>query len=181
MVSLVRQLEATARAAGAQHLDVLLREVERRTLSASDAHQREDHQRHALLEVKAFHDTGAGMAELWRCAAWPDVTGARTALPALEALVENMARELRDTTPMVPCPRDVLPIVFPPGAASGCFFHEVCGHPLEGDVVARGGSYRRGGWGSRWPARTSASRTTRRTATARSASPGTMKATPRSR
>ncbi|ABF87852.1 TldD/PmbA family protein [Myxococcus xanthus DK 1622] len=141
MVSLVRQLEATARAAGAQHLDVLLREVERRTLSASDAHQREDHQRHALLEVKAFHDTGAGMAELWRCAAWPDVTGARTALPSLEALVESMARELRDTTPMVPCPRDVLPIVFPPGAASGCFFHEVCGHPLEGDVVARGGSY----------------------------------------
>ncbi len=141
MSSLVRQLEATARAAGAQHLDVLLREVERRTLSASDAHLREDRQRHALLEVKAFHDTGAGLAELWRCAAWPDADGARTAMPSLETLVEGMARELRDTTPMVPCPRDVLPIVFPPGAASGCFFHEVCGHPLEGDVVARGGSY----------------------------------------
>nr|WP_236673714.1 metallopeptidase TldD-related protein [Comamonas sp. JC664] len=52
-----------------------------------------------------------------------------------------MVRELRDTSPILPCPHAVLPIVFPPGAASGCFFHEVCGHPLEGDVVARGGSY----------------------------------------
>jgi len=31
--------------------------------------------------------------------------------------------------------------VLPPGADAGVFLHEVCGHPLEGDVVARGGSY----------------------------------------
>ncbi|AEI62064.1 TldD/PmbA family protein [Corallococcus macrosporus] len=140
-LALVHRLAETARAAGALHLDVLLRQVERHTLSASDAHLREDTQRHALLEVKAFHDSGAGIAELWRCAAWPDGAGARAALPSLEALVEGLVRELRDTTPRVPCPRGVLPVVFPPGAASGCFFHEVCGHPLEGDVVARGGSY----------------------------------------
>ncbi len=140
-LALVRALVETARTAGAAHLDVLLREVDRRTLVANAAHVRENVQRHAVLEVKAFHDTGAGIAELWRCAAWPDGTKLRAAQPELEALVEGMVRELRDTSPILPCPHAVLPIVFPPGAASGCFFHEVCGHPLEGDVVARGGSY----------------------------------------
>jgi TldD protein len=52
-----------------------------------------------------------------------------------------MARSLREQLPFVPCPDAELPVVFPPGAASGSFFHEVCGHPLEGDVVARRGSY----------------------------------------
>ncbi|AKQ68458.1 TldD protein, part of TldE/TldD proteolytic complex [Myxococcus hansupus] len=140
-LALVRALVETARTAGAAHLDVLLREVDRRTLVANAEHVRENAQRYAVLEVKAFHDTGAGVAELWRCAAWPDGAKLRAALPELEALVEGMVRELRDTSPIFPCPRGVLPVVFPPGAASGCFFHEVCGHPLEGDVVARGGSY----------------------------------------
>ncbi|MFP2910308.1 metallopeptidase TldD-related protein, partial [Pyxidicoccus sp. 3LFB2] len=136
-----RRLVAAARAAGASHLDVLLREVDRRTLFATEARTVEDRQRYALLEVKAFVDTGSGLSELWRCAAWPDGAHMHAALPELETLVEDMLRELRDSAPVVPCPSASLPVVFPPGAASACFFHEVCGHPLEGDVVARGGSY----------------------------------------
>ncbi|MBZ4418102.1 TldD/PmbA family protein [Myxococcus sp. RHSTA-1-4] len=137
----VRRLVDVARAAGAAHLDVLLREVDRRTLFASSGRQVEDHARYALLEVKAFHAGDGPPTDAWRSAAFPDVAHLRAALPSLEALVDGLVRELRETTPALPCPSGALSIVFPPGAASACFFHEVCGHPLEGDVVARGGSY----------------------------------------
>jgi TldD protein len=137
----VQRLVGVARAAGASHLDVLLREVERKTLFTGPRRQVEDHARYALLEVKAFHAEGGATCDAWRAAAFPDVAHLRAALPSLEALVDGLVRELRETTPWLPCPTGTLPIVFPPGAASACFFHEVCGHPLEGDVVARGGSY----------------------------------------
>ncbi len=137
----VRRLVDVARDAGAAHLDVVLREVDRRTLFASTGRRVEDHARHALLEVKAFHSAGGATTDVWRSSAFPDVAHLRAALPSLESLVDGLVRELRETTPGVPCPTGTLPIIFPPGAASACFFHEVCGHPLEGDVVARGGSY----------------------------------------
>ncbi|QSQ28316.1 TldD/PmbA family protein [Pyxidicoccus parkwayensis] len=137
----IRRLVDVARHAGASHLDVLLREVDRRTLFATPERHVEDHSRYALLEVKAFHSTDGATADLWRALAFPDVAHLRAALPSLESTVDGLVRELRETTPAVPCPTATLPIVFPPGAASGCFFHEVCGHPLEGDVVARSGSY----------------------------------------
>lgn len=137
----VRRLVDMARGAGAAHLDVVLREVDRRTLFASPGRQVEDHARYALLEVKAFHTEGGTSMDVWRASAFPDMAHLRAALPSLESLVDGLVRELRDTMPAVPCPTGALPIVFPPGAASACFFHEVCGHPLEGDVVARGGSY----------------------------------------
>ncbi|WP_375771714.1 TldD/PmbA family protein [Archangium gephyra] len=137
----VRRLVDTAQAAGAAHLDVLLREVDQRTLVANASGLVADRRHHALLEVKVFGATAGGTAELWRCAAYPDGARMRAALPELEALVLQLVRQLQECTPAVPCPTGALPVVFPPGAASACFFHEVCGHPLEGDVVARGGSY----------------------------------------
>ncbi|NPC87265.1 TldD/PmbA family protein, partial [Pyxidicoccus fallax] len=100
----VRRLVDVARAAGATHLDVLLREVDRRTLFATPARQVEDHARYALLEVKVFHTEASVTTDLWRAAAFPDVAHLRAALPSLEALVEGLARELRETTPVLPCP-----------------------------------------------------------------------------
>ncbi|MFY2562784.1 TldD/PmbA family protein [Corallococcus terminator] len=138
----VRRLVDVARAAGAAHLDVTLREVDRWTLFAHPERLVEEHTRHALLEVKAFHgEAGGPRFDTWRCVSHPEATHLHAALPSLEAWVDALVRELRETTPAVPCPTATLPILFPPGAASGCFFHEVCGHPLEGDVVARGGSF----------------------------------------
>ncbi|WP_426732831.1 TldD/PmbA family protein [Myxococcus faecalis] len=138
----VRRLVDVARAAGALHLEVTLREVDRWTLHAQPERMVEDHTRHALLEVKAFHgEAGGPRFDAWRCVTHPDATRLHAALPSLEAWVDTLVRELRETTPAVPCPDEALPVLFPPGAASACFFHEVCGHPLEGDVVARGGSF----------------------------------------
>jgi TldD protein len=139
--AVAQRLVDTARAAGAAHLDVLLHEVDQHILCASEERQAEDRRRYALLEVKAFHASPSGMVELWRCAAYPNGERLHAALPELESLVGHMVRQLQECTPLVPCPMGPLPIVFPPGSASACFFHEVCGHPLEGDVVARGGSY----------------------------------------
>ncbi|WP_198956297.1 TldD/PmbA family protein [Archangium sp. Cb G35] len=137
----VRRLVERAREAGAVHLDVLLREVDQYTLFANEERQVLDRRRYALIELKAHGATPTGTEELWRCAAYPDAARLHSALPELESLVEHMVRQLHECTPIVPCPTGALPVVFPPGSASGCFFHEVCGHPLEGDVVARGGSY----------------------------------------
>ena len=137
----LQRLVDTARAAGAAHLDVLLREVDQHILFATEDQLTEDRRRYTLLELKAFHTTAEGPVELWRCAAWPDGERMRAALPELESRVESMVRLLQESTPLAPCPTQTLPIVLPPGSASACFFHEVCGHPLEGDVVARGGSY----------------------------------------
>jgi TldD protein len=137
----VRRLVEVAQAAGAAHLEVLVREVDQRTLLAREAHLREDRRRHALVELKAHLAQDGGMVDLWRCAAYADGARLRAALPELETLVGGMVRQLQESTPVVPCPTGALPVVFPPGSASACFFHEVCGHPLEGDVVARGGSY----------------------------------------
>ncbi|NTX15066.1 TldD/PmbA family protein [Myxococcus sp. CA056] len=138
----VRRLVTVAREAGAAHLDVTLREVDRWTLHAHPERLVEEHTRHALLEVKAFHgEPGGPRFDAWRCVSHPDAAHLHAALPALEVWVDALVRELRETTPALPCPSEALPILLPPGAASACFFHEVCGHPLEGDVVARGGSF----------------------------------------
>jgi TldD protein len=53
---------------------------------------------------------------------------------AIAAAVENLGRV------RVTCPDGVLPVVLGAGAPAH-FFHEVYGHPMEGDVVARGESY----------------------------------------
>ncbi len=137
----VRRLVERAREAGAVQLDVLLREVDQWTLFANEDRHVQDRRRYALIELKAHGATPTGTEELWRCAAYPDGERLRAALPELESLVERMVRQLHECTPVVPCPTGPFPVVFPPGSASGCFFHEVCGHPMEGDVVARGGSY----------------------------------------
>ncbi|WP_338869009.1 TldD/PmbA family protein [Myxococcus stipitatus] len=137
----VRRLVETARSAGAAHLEVTLREVDRWTLCATEARLVEQHTRHALLEVKAFHGASGPFVDAWRCVSHPDAARLHAHLPSLETWVERLVCELRETTPSVECPTGALPIIFPPGAASACFFHEVCGHPLEGDVVAREGSF----------------------------------------
>lgn len=141
VTEVVRRLVDSARAAGAAHLDVLLREVDQRTLFANESRHVADKRHHALIELKVYGTTPGAPVELWRCAAYADGAKMHAALPELESLVDRMVRLLHEGTPLVPCPTGPLPVVFPPGAASACFFHEVCGHPLEGDVVARGGSY----------------------------------------
>ncbi|WP_342379699.1 TldD/PmbA family protein [Myxococcus stipitatus] len=140
-MDIIQRLVASAQEAGAPSLDVLLREVERRTLSFDEHASTQQVSRHAILELKTSLPTPSGLLDAWRAFAFPDLAQLHAHLPTLERHATTLVRELRESSPGVPCPTGVLPIVLPPGAASACFFHEVCGHPLEGDVVARGGSY----------------------------------------
>jgi len=55
--------------------------------------------------------------------------------------VEDVVGRARSKLDERPCPRGPLTVVLPPGSDAGVFFHEVCGHPLEGDVVSRGASF----------------------------------------
>ncbi|AGC43071.1 TldD/PmbA family protein [Myxococcus stipitatus DSM 14675] len=140
-MDIIRSLVASAHDAGAPSLDVLLREVERRTLYFDEHTSTQQVSRHAILELKTSVPAHGGSLDAWRAFAFPDLTQLHAQLPTLVQHATTLVRELRESSPGVPCPTGVLPIVFPPGAASACFFHEVCGHPLEGDVVARSGSY----------------------------------------
>lgn len=141
VMDVIRSLVSAAQDAGAPSLDVLLREVERRTLYFDEHGSTQHVSRHAIIELKTSLSTDIGSLDAWRAFAFPDLAHLQARFATLEQNTRTLVRELRESSPGIPCPTGTLPIVFPPGAASGCFFHEVCGHPLEGDVVARSGSY----------------------------------------
>lgn len=61
--------------------------------------------------------------------------------PGLETLLSALEERARRKAEARDFPRGVFPIVLPPGSDAGVFFHELCGHPLEGDVVHRRASF----------------------------------------
>src|SRR5207248_3563059 len=63
-----------------------------------------------------------------------------TELPDLIHPMDSLATIAAATLDTVPCPEGVMPIVLAPGHAA-VFFHEICGHPLEGDIVISNTSY----------------------------------------
>jgi len=68
----------------------------------------------------------------------PAASDLLAAVPRLEREAAAAVAGLAEAR--VDCPDGVLPVVLAAGAPA-LFFHEVYGHPLEGDAVARGGSY----------------------------------------
>ena len=139
--ALVRQWADVAAASGAAHLQVFLRQVAQRVMVWADDRQVEDSRSALLLELTLFGNAEARGLDLWRCLSFRDERELSAAGPQIAALIEDMAQQLRDQVPAVAFPSGEQVVVFPPGAAAASFFHEVCGHPLEGDVVARGASY----------------------------------------
>ena len=141
LAELASSLQLRARERGAEHVDLQLRRVHQRVLAGPvDAPLRDD-RTWAIVELRAWVPSAGRTWDLWRCASAPTVEKLHARLPELVSLVEGMVNDLAGGMPPVECPSGMLPVVFPPGAASGSFFHELCGHPLEGDVVVRGGSY----------------------------------------
>jgi TldD protein len=134
-------LEAAVREAGGSSLDVLIHDMRRRIARGPPETWVEEEQRYTLLELRASVKTEQHSANLWRPFCFPDPTALAASRGTLEAACVEMVGTLRAWPAPAPCPEGELPVVFPPGGASGSFFHEVCGHPLEADVVARRGSY----------------------------------------
>jgi len=133
-------LSAHAQALGAQ-LQLGLRETEQRVVCAVGSTARADHRRDLVLELKLTVTREGKSASLQRERAYLNGEAFTAAGPALRTLLEEMQGLATRRLEAVAAPSGPLTIVLPPGSDAGVFFHEVCGHPLEGDVVARGASY----------------------------------------
>lgn len=133
-------LGAHAASLGAQ-LQLGLRETDQRVVCGSGARVRTDRRRDLVLELKLTVSRDGKSASLQRERAYADGAAFASAAAELRALVGQMQALALQRLEPAPAPTGPLTVVIPPGADAGVFFHEVCGHPLEGDVVARGASY----------------------------------------
>lgn len=110
------------------------------TVCVSDDTCLADQVENALLEFRVFAARGAEQRSVLREHAFADLGCLRAALPSLREAAAVAASDAAARLNDVACPRGERRVLFPPGADAGVFFHEVCGHALEGDVVLRGAS-----------------------------------------
>jgi TldD protein len=134
-------LEVAVRQSGGASLDVLVHDFWQKVGCGQPETWVEGERRHTLLELRVSLKTEKQPTRLWRPFCFPDPSALVASRELLESACVDMVQSLQAWPARAPCPEGEMPVVFPPGAASGSFFHEVCGHPLEGDVVARRGSY----------------------------------------
>lgn len=138
--ALASELEAVAAGAGAAHLNVSVREVEQRVMWASGDDVAVDRRAFAAIGLRAVASGDARASSAYRARAYPDRAALARDRDALRALVDELCAIARAKTLPRPFPTGVADVVLAPGATA-TFFHEVVGHPLEGDVVASGSSY----------------------------------------
>ena len=139
-VSLARELEAQGRAQGAR-LEVTVRGLSQQVLCVDGVREVEDVRQVVWLELRArVEREGTARTALgeWAFATPESLQAAASRTPGW---VEDVVGRARSKLDERPCPRGPLTVVLPPGSDAGVFFHEVCGHPLEGDVVSRGASF----------------------------------------
>jgi len=138
--SLARELEAQGRQQGAR-LEVTVRGLSQRVVCVDDVREVEDVRQVVWLELRALVEReGTTRTALGEWA----FTGPEALLDAARRTpgwVEDVVGRARAKLGEQPCPRGPLTVVLPPGSDAGVFFHEVCGHPMEGDVVSRGASF----------------------------------------
>ncbi len=130
---------ALCEALAAPGLQLHLREVQRRTLCGAEGAPVEERRRTLTLELKAVVGDGparqsAQLERSFQSAA--SLAAAQGELAAAGAALRDAAASKRE-----PCPSGERTVVLPPGSDAGVLFHELCGHPMEGDVVARNASY----------------------------------------
>lgn len=138
--SLARGLEALGREQGAR-LDVTVRGLHQQVLCADDARVVEDVRQVVWLELKARVEREGTVRTALGEWAFATPEALQAAAGQSPGWVEDVVGRARAKLGEVPCPRGPRTVVLPPGSDAGVFFHEVCGHPMEGDVVSREASY----------------------------------------
>ncbi|HEX8436146.1 TldD/PmbA family protein [Archangium sp.] len=139
--ALAHELEALGRQRGSR-LDVTVRGLRQRVLCADDVREVEDVRQVVWLELRArVEREGTARTALGEWAF--ETLEALQSAAAVRApgWVEDVVGRARAKLDEQPCPRGALTVVLPPGSDAGVFFHEVCGHPMEGDVVSRQASF----------------------------------------
>ncbi len=99
-----------------------------------------DQRCYATLGVRIFADTNNSEKSISCSYAYSSVRELLDALPDLVDPICSQVPIAVATLQTMSCPSGEMPIILSPGQ-SAVFFHEVCGHPLEGDIVASGTSY----------------------------------------
>lgn len=134
----MRQWAETARAHGAE-LDVLLRVHDQRMAAGARETPRFDRRHWVQLELRCR--IGSGPAQRTSLRELAFATLAELQAADLSAAVDEVIARTRLKEIQVAPPEGPITIVLPSGADAGVLFHEVCGHPLEGDVVLRRASF----------------------------------------
>lgn len=99
-----------------------------------------DHRCYATVGVRVFVRSGEREKSISRSYSYATFDDLLTALPDLIHPMDSLATIAATTLETVPCPEGAMPVVLAPGHAA-VFFHEICGHPLEGDIVISNTSY----------------------------------------
>lgn len=130
----VEGLQRRAAELGWGRTEITLREVDQRVAFGRGGAREEDRRRHAVVSMLIAAPDGAATRPVRR-----EAFSRQPGDVALDDLVAELAAQRA-----LPAAEDVeagdWPVILAPGQC-GLFFHEICGHPLEGDVVASGTSY----------------------------------------
>lgn len=122
-------------------LDVLLRVHDQRIAAGGRDLPQFDHRHWVQLELRGRSGSGTAQKTSLRELAFGSLQELEGARERVAAAIDELSRRTRLKEQEVLAPEGPLTIVLPAGADAGVLFHEVCGHPLEGDVVLRRASY----------------------------------------
>lgn len=139
LLALARTLEAQALQRGAAFIDLVIHETRRRIAVASPSGVVSDVQTWAIIELRTGADPRDD-ARAYERAAFPDGVAMLAGMARLDAVVDAALRAAALRKSLASVERGAMPVLLPPGADAGAIFHELCGHPFEGDVVHRGAS-----------------------------------------
>lgn len=134
-------LSALERSHPGARVEVRVREVRQQVACLGEEGLVTDDRRYALVEVRASVERDGKTASIQREHAFTGGAVLATGLPGILDGLPALWRLAELRLSATPVERGPTLVVLPPGADAGVLLHEVCGHPLEGDVVARGASY----------------------------------------
>lgn len=140
LTGLAQALRRHAEGAGWSRFTVSLRSYSQQVVAGAPAALRRDDRRFCTVSLEASAgDRGRDGVDVRLDSGVRELAD----LPALaHAFARRLPGELADAArmPYRPLPAGVRPVVLAEGPAA-MFFHEICGHPMEADVVASGASY----------------------------------------
>jgi TldD protein len=144
-VELLQRMDDAARAAGAAVVQVSAGygDSRKRMLVANtDGVLVHDEQVRTLVRVSVVADGDTGMQTGYQSAGFTIGFELFNSVD-VEELARDAARQALTKLNARPAPSGVLPVVLQHGSG-GVLFHEACGHGLEADLVAKGGSVYKG-------------------------------------
>lgn len=133
-------LEQSSLARGIASVDVRVHGVRQKIVWTDGDRSVDDTRQHVLLDLRVRVGEGRSRFDLWRGFGREGSLEVASHFATAEQTLASMIELAERCAPPIECPSGLFPVIIAGGAASA-FFHEVCGHPLEGDVVANDASY----------------------------------------